>query len=240
MSAPWECGSEVVMRDMMESETPGPTLSGAPRQGGWCRLLAVVALVAVIVLTRPSAAQDAGADTETDPIPGIDCAAPAGALEKLMCDNPDLMTREDRLAERYAVAVQVAGGLTEDNPRGLSTLVAAHAAWRAERDACAEAEDPRACVEEAYRLREVQLAALYMLERPTRRATYACGEGNARVYAVFFDTDPPAVRLERGGRIVNGVGSDTDIIIASAKAYIEALNLISRGGTRQHPQVADV
>ncbi|MEC7378187.1 MAG: alpha-isopropylmalate synthase regulatory domain-containing protein, partial [Pseudomonadota bacterium] len=48
------------------------------------------------------------------------------------------------------------------------------------------------------------------------------------------------VRLERGGRIVNGVGADTDIIIASAKAYIEALNLISRGGVRQHPQVADV
>ena len=48
------------------------------------------------------------------------------------------------------------------------------------------------------------------------------------------------VRLERGGRIVNGVGSDTDIIIASAKAYIEALNLIARGGIRQHPQVADV
>ena len=48
------------------------------------------------------------------------------------------------------------------------------------------------------------------------------------------------VRLERGGRIVNGVGADTDIIIASAKAYIEALNLISKGGIRQHPQVADV
>lgn len=48
------------------------------------------------------------------------------------------------------------------------------------------------------------------------------------------------VRLERGGRIVNGVGADTDIIIASAKAYIAALNLISAGGVRHHPQEADV
>ena len=48
------------------------------------------------------------------------------------------------------------------------------------------------------------------------------------------------VRLERGGRIVNGVGADTDIIIASAKAYIAALNLISAGGIRHHPQEADV
>ena len=32
------------------------------------------------------------------------------------------------------------------------------------------------------------------------------------------------VRLEQGGRIVNGQGSDTDIVIASAKAYINAVN----------------
>jgi 2-isopropylmalate synthase len=48
------------------------------------------------------------------------------------------------------------------------------------------------------------------------------------------------VRLERGGRIVNGLGADTDIIIASVKAYIAALNLISAGGIRHHPQEADV
>ncbi len=32
------------------------------------------------------------------------------------------------------------------------------------------------------------------------------------------------VRLESGGRIVNGQGSDTDIVFASAKAYMNALN----------------
>jgi len=37
------------------------------------------------------------------------------------------------------------------------------------------------------------------------------------------------VRLSRGGRIVNGVGADPDIIAASAKAYFAALNkLVSR------------
>jgi 2-isopropylmalate synthase len=30
--------------------------------------------------------------------------------------------------------------------------------------------------------------------------------------------------LQLGGRIVNGVGSDPDIVVASAKAYIAALN----------------
>ena len=45
------------------------------------------------------------------------------------------------------------------------------------------------------------------------------------------------VRLEKGGRIVNGQGADTDIVIASAKAYINALNKILAPAERQHPQV---
>ena len=45
------------------------------------------------------------------------------------------------------------------------------------------------------------------------------------------------VRLEKGGRIVNGQGADTDIVIASAKAYINALNKILEKEQRAHPQL---
>ena len=45
------------------------------------------------------------------------------------------------------------------------------------------------------------------------------------------------VRLEKDGRIVNGQGADTDIVIASAKAYINALNKLLIPAQRQHPQV---
>jgi 2-isopropylmalate synthase len=45
------------------------------------------------------------------------------------------------------------------------------------------------------------------------------------------------VRLEKGGRIVSGQGADTDIVIASAKAYIHALNKILLPADRAHPQV---
>ncbi len=48
------------------------------------------------------------------------------------------------------------------------------------------------------------------------------------------------VRLERGGRIVNGNGADTDIVIASAKAYLNALNLMHLGAGKAHPQVDGV
>ena len=46
------------------------------------------------------------------------------------------------------------------------------------------------------------------------------------------------VRLERNGRIVNGLGADTDIIVASAKAYINALNRLHDGVQRLNPQLA--
>jgi 2-isopropylmalate synthase len=45
------------------------------------------------------------------------------------------------------------------------------------------------------------------------------------------------VRLTRGGRIVNGQGADTDIVIASAKAYLNALNKLHSKMERAHPQV---
>ena len=48
------------------------------------------------------------------------------------------------------------------------------------------------------------------------------------------------VRLEKAGRIVNGQGADTDIVIASAKAYVNALNKVFSGTEREHPQLGDV
>jgi 2-isopropylmalate synthase len=48
------------------------------------------------------------------------------------------------------------------------------------------------------------------------------------------------VRLERAGRVVNGQGSDTDIVIASAKAYVNALNRLVNAAHRTHPQVEGV
>lgn len=45
------------------------------------------------------------------------------------------------------------------------------------------------------------------------------------------------VRLSKGGRIVNGQGADTDIVIASAKAYLNALNKLHANAERAHPQV---
>ncbi len=45
------------------------------------------------------------------------------------------------------------------------------------------------------------------------------------------------VRVAKGGRIFNGQGADTDIVIASAKAYVNALNKVSQPMERAHPQL---
>jgi 2-isopropylmalate synthase len=44
------------------------------------------------------------------------------------------------------------------------------------------------------------------------------------------------VRLEKDGHIVNGQGANTDIIVASAEAYLDALNLMNSGLLKAHPQ----
>jgi 2-isopropylmalate synthase len=45
------------------------------------------------------------------------------------------------------------------------------------------------------------------------------------------------VRLARGGRIVNGLGADTDIVVASAKAYLSALNKLHSKFEKVNPQL---
>jgi 2-isopropylmalate synthase len=63
------------------------------------------------------------------------------------------------------------------------------------------------------------------------------------VNAITTGTDSQgevSVRVEKDGQVINGQGADTDIVIASAKSYINALNkVLSRAG-RTHPQLGDV
>lgn len=74
----------------------------------------------------------------------------------------------------------------------------------------------------------------------------AASQASLQLYSVNAITEGTdsqgevTVRLEKGGRIVNGNGADIDILVASAKAYINALNLMQAGVPKAHPQAADV
>jgi 2-isopropylmalate synthase len=45
------------------------------------------------------------------------------------------------------------------------------------------------------------------------------------------------MRLSKAGRIVNGVGADLDIVVASAKAYLSALNKLHSKSEKLNPQL---
>ncbi len=63
------------------------------------------------------------------------------------------------------------------------------------------------------------------------------------VNAITSGTDSQGevtVRLEKAGRIVNGHGSDIDIVVASAKAYLDALNHLVANIVKEHPQGSNV
>ncbi len=60
------------------------------------------------------------------------------------------------------------------------------------------------------------------------------------VNAITSGTDSQgevSVRLAKSGQIVNGHGADTDIVVASAKAYLNALNKLHSGLERVNPQL---
>jgi len=78
----------------------------------------------------------------------------------------------------------------------------------------------------------------------TFKAIEALVESGAslQLYSVSNVTDgtdalgETSVRMEKGGRIVNGQGADTDIVTSSAKAYINALNKLVSYSSKAHPQ----
>lgn len=48
-----------------------------------------------------------------------------------------------------------------------------------------------------------------------------------------------SVRLEHEGKVSNGSGVDTDIVIASAKSYLAAISRLPTAAKRMHPQMLD-
>ncbi|HQR02876.1 MAG: 2-isopropylmalate synthase [Proteobacteria bacterium] len=108
---------------------------------------------------------------------------------------------------------------TGETPRASVTLVAGSQEQRAE----AEGSGP---VDAAFKSIES------MVRSGTELLLYS-------VNAITTGTDAQGevtVRLSKAGRIVNGQGADTDIIVASAKAYLNALNKLYASPERVNPQ----
>lgn len=145
--------------------------------------------------------------------PSFDCAKAGSSAEELICADDGLAALDRRVSDSYAAALEVAGG---SGGGAADELRAYQRGWIKGRDECWKAEDPRVCVEGAYLRREAELVTRWMLEEPFNTAIWACGGNPANeVVTMFYETELPSVRFERGDTVDTGV----QVIAASGAKY---------------------
>ena len=129
--------------------------------------------------------------------PAFDCAAPGlGSIEKLVCADPALAALDRSLAAAYRQARKKA--VNEHPP----VLRATQRGWVRGRNDCWKAEDRRACAEQSYRLRIVELQARYRLVPMRGPFTFRCeGEPRSEVIVNYFATEPGSLLAERGDAV---------------------------------------
>jgi 2-isopropylmalate synthase len=128
----------------------------------------------------------------------------------------------DEAEKRFQLLALEAVSHTGEKPRASVTL----SVDGAERESAAEGDGP---VDAVFKAIEQQ-------------AQSGCKLLLFSINAITTGTDSQAevmVRVERDARIVNGAGADTDIIVASAKAYLDALNTLG-AAPREHPQISGI
>ena len=155
------------------------------------------ALLLLVVMSAPARAEDG---------PSFDCTKAETSAETLICEDTELSRLDRLVSARFAAALKAARALDAGSDEAEAELRAIQRGWISGRDECWKADDLRSCVENAYTLREGELVALWMLEAPSNTAFWQC-DGNPanEVVTVFFDTERPSVRFERGDTVDAGV-----------------------------------
>lgn len=137
-----------------------------------------------------------------DQSPSFDCARAASSAETLVCNDAELAKLDRELADHFAQALAAAKEGEAAGGQSVAELRAYQRGWIKGRDDCWKAQDLRECVEASYRMRDAELVATWMLEEPINTVTWICdGDPANQVTTMFFDTDLPSVRFERGDSI---------------------------------------
>lgn len=148
--------------------------------------------------------------------PSFDCNAAQSEAEIMICNDADLARLDRNLADTYAAARAMAAE-TADADTAQNRLRAEQSGWVKGRDECWKASDQRACIEDAYLTRDGTLVAGWMLQDPTSTVTWACDGNPANtLVTLFFDTERPSVRFERG----DSVDAGTLVPTASGAQYV--------------------
>ncbi len=155
------------------------------------------ALLLLVVMSAPAGAEDG---------PSFDCTNAETSAETVICEDRDLSRLDRLVSARYAAALKAARALDAGANEAEAELRAMQRGWISGRDECWKAEDLRSCIEDAYTRREAELVARWMLEPPAGTAFWACNGNPANeVVTMFFDTERPSLRFERGDTVDTGV-----------------------------------
>jgi uncharacterized protein len=130
--------------------------------------------------------------------PSFDCIGADGAVEKMVCTDPELATLDQQLAEVFRASEKAieAHAAPDD---ALAALRTDQHAWSKERNACWKADDPQACVAAAYEQRIATLQTEWNLVPHGEPVFYTCNDNPAdEIVATFYEATLPTVRLERG------------------------------------------
>jgi uncharacterized protein len=172
----------------------------------WQIEVCVVALLALAGCRRgdKAPADDMSTRSSTDApvtIPfnaSIDCTKASSDVEQLVCSDPSLSALDQKLGTVYKEAEAKQGAPVP------GWFVNEQRDWNADRDACGKASSMKSCVDSAYTRRIAAIQARNLLVPTKGPVTYSCplNGDHGEVVAMFADTDPPAVVLERGDKSV--------------------------------------
>jgi uncharacterized protein len=148
----------------------------------------VAALLAATTL--PASAQSTS--------PSFDCSKASGEIEKLVCTDAGLAALDRKMAEVFGKAVK------EWSAEELGKQRALQRGWIKGRNDCWKADDKRACVDNSYRTRivEIQIQSGQLVAPPP--VDYRCKGEEGKPFTVTFyrETDPPSAFITFGNEQV--------------------------------------
>ena len=126
--------------------------------------------------------------------PDHDCTTASDQIEQLICADQKLAALDRQLTAVYAIALQTYPLAEQTN------LKVQQRGWLKGRNACRQADDVAACIEQHYRTRIVELQITSGQLPAPETVSYACTgfEGDPLFATFYSDTTPASVVLVRG------------------------------------------
>ena len=129
----------------------------------------------------------------------LECSRASSEIEQLICKDAALTSLDRKLA---SVQTEAAAKMGAAKPLWLDPE---SSGWTAHRDACANLEDPKACLQKVYAHRIAEMQARAALVPIVGPVTFTCTESGGTksdIVARFYQTDPSTAILEHDGKTI--------------------------------------